>query len=91
MLVQFAFFSSYFVFSYPGGKLVDYLGYKRKMVAGLTIMGIGALGFLPAATLASFSVVLIALVILAAGMTTVQVAANPYKPSLVRHLLLQAA
>ena len=78
MLVQFAFFSSYFLFSYPGGKLVDIVGYKRAMVGGLTIMGIGALGFVPAATVASFGVFLAALVILAAGMTTVQVAANPY-------------
>ncbi len=78
MLVQFAFFSSYFVFSYPGARLVDALGYKRTMVAGLLIMGLGATGFLPAATLASFPIFLSALVVLAAGMTTVQVAANPY-------------
>ncbi len=78
MLVQFSFFSSYFVFSYPGAKLVDRLGYKRAMVSGLLIMGLGAISFLPAATLASFPVFLCALVVLAAGMTTVQVAANPY-------------
>ena len=78
MLVQFAFFSSYFVFSYPGGRLVDKLGYKRTMVAGLLIMAVGALGFLPAANYATFAIFLAALVILAAGMTTVQVAANPY-------------
>ncbi|WP_353064619.1 sugar MFS transporter [Tunturibacter psychrotolerans] len=78
MLVQFAFFSSYFIFSYPGGKLVDLFGYKRAMVSGLLIMAVGALGFLPAANYAIFGVFLAALVILAAGMTTVQVAANPY-------------
>lgn len=78
MLVQFAFFSSYFLFSYPGGKLVDLFGYKRTMVSGLLIMSVGALGFLPAANYASFGVFLAALVILAAGMTTVQVAGNPY-------------
>jgi FHS family L-fucose permease-like MFS transporter len=78
MLVQFAFFSSYFVFSYPGGKLVDLLGYKKAMVGGLLIMSVGALGFLPAANYASFGVFLAALVVLAAGMTTVQVAINPY-------------
>jgi MFS transporter, FHS family, L-fucose permease len=78
MLVQFAFFSSYFLFSYPGGKLVDWFGYKRAMVIGLLIMSAGALCFLPAANHAVFGVFLMALVILAAGMTTVQVAANPY-------------
>ncbi len=78
MLVQFAFFSSYFVFSYPGGRLVDWLGYKKTMVVGLVIMALGALGFIPAANLATFPIFLTALVILAAGMTTVQVAVNPY-------------
>src|SRR6202045_751775 len=78
MLIQFAFFSSYFVFSYPGGKVVEWLGYKRAMVIGLLTMSSGALGFLPAANYAQFPIFLAALVVLAAGMTTVQVAANPY-------------
>ncbi|SFS04984.1 MFS transporter, FHS family, L-fucose permease [Granulicella pectinivorans] len=78
MMVQFAFFSSYFVFSYPGGRLVEWLGYKRAMVIGLVVMAIGAAGFLPAADYALFPIFLTALIILAAGMTTVQVAVNPY-------------
>jgi FHS family L-fucose permease-like MFS transporter len=78
ILVQFAFFSSYFIFSYPGGRVVEWLGYKRAMVAGLLVMAAGAATFLPAAYLASFPVFLTALIILAAGMTTVQVAVNPY-------------
>lgn len=78
LLVQFAFFTSYFVFSYPGGKLVDKFGYKKTMVVGLFVMACGAAGFLPAAHYAVFSVFLIALIILAAGMTVVQVAVNPY-------------
>jgi FHS family L-fucose permease-like MFS transporter len=76
--IPFFFFSSYFVFSYPGGKLVEKVGYKKSMVIGLLIMAAGALGFLPAAHLAVFSLFLTALVILAAGMTVVQVAINPY-------------
>ena len=78
LLVQFAFFSSYFVFSYPGGKLVDKVGYKKAMVVGLLIMAAGACGFLPAAYFAIFPVFLAALIVLAAGMTVVQVAVNPY-------------
>jgi FHS family L-fucose permease-like MFS transporter len=78
MLVQFAFFSSYFVFSYPGGRSVDRLGYKKTMVLGLLTMAIGAAGFIPASYVASFPLFLGALILLAAGMTTVQVAANPY-------------
>lgn len=78
LTVQTAFFTSYFVFSYPGGALVDKLGYKKTMVVGLIIMAIGAAGFIPAANLALFPVFLCALIILAAGMTVVQVAVNPY-------------
>jgi len=78
MLVQFAFFSSYFIFSYPGGMVVDRIGYRRTMVTGLFVMAAGAIGFLPAANLASFPTFLAALVILAAGMVTIQVALYPY-------------
>jgi FHS family L-fucose permease-like MFS transporter len=82
MMVQFAFFSSYFVFAQPAGWLVDWRGYKQTMVIGLLVMAAGAMLFLPAASLASFGVFLTALVILAAGMTCLQVAANPYVTSL---------
>ena len=76
--VPFYFFSSYFVFSYPGGKLVEIYGYKKTMVVGLLVMAAGAVGFLPAAHYAKFPLFLAALVVLAAGMTIVQVAINPY-------------
>jgi MFS transporter, FHS family, L-fucose permease len=78
MLIQFAFFTSYFVFSLPSGKLIDKVGYKKAMVAGLFTMGIGALLFLPAASVPSFPFFLTALIVLAAGMTILQVSANPY-------------
>lgn len=78
LLVQFAFFSSYFVFSYPGGQIVERFGYKRAMIAGLITMAVGAGTFVPASYVASFPVFLSALIILAAGMTVVQVAINPY-------------
>src|SRR5882724_8442450 len=78
MLIQFAFFTSYFVFSLPSGKLIDKVGYKKAMVAGLFTMGLGALLFLPAASAPSFALFLSALIVLAAGMTILQVSANPY-------------
>ena len=78
MLVQFAFFTSYFVFSYPSGAIVEKFGYKKTMVVGLLIMACGAAGFIPAAKLAVFAIFLGALIVLAAGMTVVQVAVNPY-------------
>ena len=82
MMVQFAFFSSYFIFALPSGKLVDWRGYKQTMVIGLIVMATGALLFLPAASLASFPLFLAALVILAAGITALQVSANPYVTNL---------
>jgi MFS transporter, FHS family, L-fucose permease len=82
LLVQFAFFSSYFVFALPSAKLVEWRGYKQTMVIGLVVMATGALLFLPAATLASFPLFLSALVILAAGITGLQVSANPYVTNL---------
>ena len=57
MLVQFAFFSSYFLFSMPSGKIVEWIGYKRSMVTGLLTMATGALMFVPAASIPSFPVV----------------------------------
>ncbi|MGH8026027.1 MAG: glucose/galactose MFS transporter, partial [Pseudoxanthomonas sp.] len=51
MLVQFTFFGAYFLMSLPAGRLVAHLGYKKGIVAGLAIAGVGALGFWPAAEL----------------------------------------
>ncbi len=82
MLVQTFFFSAYFVFALPSGKVIDWIGYKWTMVAGLLIMATGALCFIPAASVPSFPLFLIALGIVAAGMTFLQVAANPYVSAL---------
>lgn len=78
MLVQFAFFAAYFVLSIPAAKLTDRIGYQRSMVAGLLTMGAGALMFVPAASLPSYPLFLTALMALAAGVTVLQVSANPY-------------
>ncbi len=78
MLIQLAFFSAYFVFSLPSGKVIEWIGYKKTMVAGLFTMGIGALLFIPAASAPSFPLFLAALIVLAAGITALQVSANPY-------------
>src|SRR5690242_2451873 len=49
MLIQFAFFSSYFIFALPWGKVIDWIGYQKTMVAGLLTMALGAFLFIPAA------------------------------------------
>jgi MFS transporter, FHS family, L-fucose permease len=78
MLVQFVFFSGYFVFAVPAGKIIDWIGYKRTMIFGLLVMAAGALLFLPAASVPAFAFFLAALIILALGITALQVSANPY-------------
>jgi len=76
--IQFAFFGSYCVFAIPAGKVIELIGYKRTMVVGLAIMAIGAFLFVPAAAAPSYPFFLGALIVLAAGITVLQVAANPY-------------
>ena len=78
MLVQMAFFGAYAVFSIPAGFITERVGYKPMMVAGLLTMAVGALLFVPAASIPSFPLFLAALIILAGGITVLQVAANPY-------------
>src|SRR6204780_1580835 len=78
MLVQFAFFSAYLLFSVPWSKIVNTIGYKTTMVAGLLTMALGAFLFVPAASAVSYPLFLTAFLVLAAGITGLQVSANPY-------------
>jgi len=77
-LVQFFFFGAYFIFSIPSGWIVERVGYKRTMVGGLLLMAIGAVLFIPAAMVPSYALFLVAFTVLAAGITALQVSANPY-------------
>ena len=78
MLIQSTFFSAYFLMSMPAAKVISWLGYKYSIVLGLAVMGLGALLFIPAASVPSYALFLGALYVLASGMTVLQVAANPY-------------
>ena len=76
--VQSAFFGAYFLMSLPAGWVLKKLGYQRGIVAGLLTMAGGALLFVPAADARAFPLFLGALGVLGAGITLLQVAANPY-------------
>lgn len=78
MLIQFCFFGAYFIVSLPAGKLVKKLGYQKGIVTGLIIAAIGCILFYPAASMHSYPVFLLALFVLASGITLLQVSANPY-------------
>jgi FHS family L-fucose permease-like MFS transporter len=77
MLVQSAFFAAYFIVSLPGAAIVRRIGYMRTAVVGLLTMTVGCLLFIPASSSGKFVTFLAALFVLAAGITIVQVVANP--------------
>jgi FHS family L-fucose permease-like MFS transporter len=77
MLVQSAFFAAYFLVSIPAAAMVRRIGYMRSAAVGLLIMTAGCLLFVPASAAGLFGLFLVALFVLAAGITTVQVVANP--------------
>lgn len=77
LLVQSAFFGAYALVSIPAAALVRRVGYMRGAAIGLVTMMAGCLIFVPASSSATFGVFLLALFVLAAGITIVQVVANP--------------
>src|SRR6266403_3859111 len=77
MLVQSAFFAAYFIVSIPAAALVRRIGYMRSASVGLLLMTTGWLLFVPASAKGIFPLFLLALFVLAVGITTVQVVANP--------------
>lgn len=78
MLIQFAFFTAYFVMSLPSGRIVTRFGYKNGIIIGLGGAALGCLLFYPAAGVRSYGLFLLALFVLASGITLLQVAANPF-------------
>ncbi|MFP5435735.1 MAG: sugar MFS transporter [Alphaproteobacteria bacterium] len=77
-LLEFAWFIAYGVAAYPSAKIIERIGYQKSLVIGLLIMAAGALGMTLAATLVSYWVTITMLFVIAAGVTLLQVAANPY-------------
>ena len=77
-LVQFAWFAAYGLLSIPGGNLISKIGYQRGILVGLATAGVGCLLFYPAATTRLYVLFLLALFVVAGGITILQVAANPY-------------
>jgi FHS family L-fucose permease-like MFS transporter len=77
MLVQFCFFGAYAIISLPAGALIRRIGYQKGAVTGLLIAAAGCALFYPA-SYSSYGMFLFAFFVLAAGITVLQVAANPY-------------
>jgi FHS family L-fucose permease-like MFS transporter len=76
--IQVAFFGGYFVAAFPAGKVMERIGYKKGILAGLAICATGALLFIPASSIRVYEVFLFALFVMACGQSFLEVAANPY-------------
>ncbi len=77
-LLQAAYFGAYFLAALPAGLFMNRFGYKKGIITGLLLYSIGAFLFFPAAQQLSFNFFLLALFILACGLTCLETAANPY-------------
>jgi len=77
-LVQSAFYMGYFVLAIPASLLMKRAGYKAGFVVGLLLLGAGAFLFWPAAVMASYGFFLVALFVMASGLSFLETASNPF-------------
>jgi FHS family L-fucose permease-like MFS transporter len=76
--VQFSLYIGYLVMAYPAGSFMKRHGYKKGIILGLSLFAAGAFLFYPAAKMAAFIPFLMALFIIACGLSCLETAANPY-------------
>jgi MFS transporter, FHS family, L-fucose permease len=81
-LVDSAVFIAYFVMAIPAGMIMKKYGYKNGIITGLLLFAVGSLLFIPAADNQSYNFFLVALFIIACGLTILETAANPYATAL---------
>jgi len=77
-LIDSAYWIAYFVIALPAGMVMKKFGYKKAIITGLLLAAAGAFLFYPAAESRSFAFFLVALFILASGMTFLETSANPF-------------
>lgn len=77
-LIQSAFYLGYFLFAMPAALVMRRLGYKSGFVIGLSLFGLGTALFWPSAVVGRYSFFLIALFIIASGLSFLETAANPF-------------
>lgn len=78
LMVASSFYIAYFVMAIPSGWVLKKTGFKKGMMVGLWVMAIGALIFIPAASIRSFPIFLIGLFVMGTGLTILQTSSNPY-------------
>ena len=77
-LVDSAVFIAYFIMALPAGFIIKKYGYKIGIIAGLLLFAAGSFLFIPAANTQQYNFFLVALFIIACGLTILETAANPY-------------
>ncbi|ABE57726.1 MULTISPECIES: L-fucose:H+ symporter permease [Chromohalobacter] len=77
-LVQFAYYGAYFALAVPAAWINSHLGYKGGVLIGLLLAATGGILFLPASQMMTYSMFLVALFTLAAGLSILETSANPY-------------
>lgn len=81
-MVQVMFYLGYFVMAIPAGLYITKHGYRKGVVLGLLLYGLGSLLFIPGEHLMSFNFFLFSLFVIACGLVFLETAANPYMTEL---------
>lgn len=77
-LIQVTMYMGYFVMAIPAGLFINRYGYRRGVVFGLLLYGVGSLLFIPGQNLMSFNFFLFSLFVIGCGLVFLETAANPY-------------
>lgn len=77
-LIQVTTYLGYFLMAIPAGIFINKYGYRRGVVFGLLLFGLGAIFFIPGAAIGSFSAFLFCLFVIGCGLVFLETAANPY-------------
>ena len=77
-MIQVTTYLGYFLMAIPAGIFINKYGYRRGVVFGLLLFGLGAIFFIPGAWIGSFSAFLFCLFVIGCGLVFLETAANPY-------------
>ena len=77
-LTQAAVYGAYFLMALPAGKIIQKWGYRRGVITGLVLFGIGSLMFIPGSEINSFYFFVLSLFVIGCGLTCLETSANPY-------------
>lgn len=78
-LIQVTTYLGYFLMAIPAGLFINRQGYRRGVVSGLLLFGLGSLAFIPCSMLGTFYAYLVALFIIGCGLVFLETSANPVR------------